>query len=50
VAAPPATDCAQDISTHVKKPQKIAASKKPRPSLGNKFKRFNPFAHPTTRR
>jgi hypothetical protein len=47
VAPPPAIGCAQDPSTQARKPQKIAASNRPRLILGNKFKRFYPFAHLT---
>jgi hypothetical protein len=45
VAPPLAIGCAQDPSTQTRKPPKITASNRPRPALGNKFKRFYQFAH-----
>jgi hypothetical protein len=45
VAPPPAIGCARGPSTQTRKPQKITASNRPRPALGNKFKRFYTFAH-----
>jgi hypothetical protein len=47
MAPPPAIGCAQDPLTQAGKPKKIAAGNRPRPALGNKFKRFYKFAHLT---